>query len=134
MTCDICSRSKVLCHRLYGLLCLLPIPKKPWSSISMDFITDLPSSKAFDSIFVLVDRLTKMAHFIPCNNTCEETTRLSMDDIYKYHGLSDDIISNRGSHFTSKFWQSLFKIHKVKIKLFSTDHPQIDGQTERINP
>jgi hypothetical protein len=54
-TCDICSRSKVLCHCSYGLLRPLPIFKKPWSTISMDFIIDLPSSKAFDSIFVVVD-------------------------------------------------------------------------------
>jgi IS30 family transposase len=117
------------------LLRPLPIPKKPWSSISMDFIIDLPSSKAFDSIFVVVDRLTKMAYFMPYNKTVtsEETARLFMDNIYKYHDLSDDIISDRGSLFTSKFWQLLFKILKVKIKLSSTYHPQTDGQTERVN-
>jgi IS30 family transposase len=101
----------------------------------MDFITDLPSSKAFDSIFVVVDRLTKMAHFMPNNKTItgEVTTRLFMDNIYKYHGLPNDIISDRGSQFISKFWQSLFKILNVKIKLSSTYHPQTYGQTERIN-
>jgi hypothetical protein len=89
MTCDICSRSKVPRHHLYGLLCPLPIPKKTWSSISMDFITDLPSSKAFDSIFVVVDRLTEMAHFEPCNKivTSEETMRLFIDNIYKYQAF-----------------------------------------------
>jgi hypothetical protein len=134
-TYDICSRSKIPRHRLFGLLRLLPIPKKPWSSISMDFITDLSSSKAFDSIFVVVDRLTKMAHFVPCNKTVigEETARLFMNNIYKYHGFPDDIISNRGSQFTSKFWQSIFKILKVKIKLSSAYHSQTDGQTERVN-
>jgi hypothetical protein len=98
-TCDIYSRSKIPRHCPYGLLCLLPIPKKPWSSISMDFITDLPSSKAFDSIFVVVDRLTKMAHFMQYNKTIigEETARLFMDNIYKYHGLHDDIIFDCGS-------------------------------------
>jgi hypothetical protein len=91
----------------------------------MDFITDLPSSKAFDSIFVVVDRLTKMAHFMPNNKTItgEVTTRLFMDNIYKYHGLPNDIISNRGSQFTLKFWQSLFKILEVKIKLSFTYRP-----------
>ena len=107
-TCDICSRSKIPRHRLYGLLRLLEIPKKPWTSISMDFIVDLPPSKGFDSIFVVVDRLTKMAHFVPCNKTV--TARLFIDNVYKYHGLPDDIISDRGTQFTSKFWQSLFKI------------------------
>jgi hypothetical protein len=65
----------------------------------MDFITDLSSSKAFDTIFVVVVWLIKMAHFIPCNKkvTGEETVRLFMDNIYKYHGLPNDIISDRGS-------------------------------------
>jgi hypothetical protein len=65
----------------------------------MDFILDLPNSKDFDSIFVVVDPLTKMAHFMPHNKTvtCEEIARLFMDNIYKYHGLHDDIISDRGS-------------------------------------
>ena len=72
---------------------------------------------------------------MPSNKTIigEETLRFFMDNIYKYHGLLDNIISNCGSHFSSKFWQSLFKILKVKIKLSSTYHPQIDGQTERVN-
>ena len=134
-TCDIYSRSKIPRHRLYGLLRLLEIPKKPWTSISMDFIVDLPPSKGFDSIFVVVDRLTKKAHFVPCNKivTSEEIARLFIDNVYKYHGLPDDIISNRGTQFTSKFWQSLFKILQVEIKLSSAYHPQIDGQTERVN-
>jgi hypothetical protein len=130
-TFDICSHSKVPCHRLYRLLRPLPILNKPWSSISMDFITDLLNSKAFNSIFVVVDQLTKMAHLMPCNKTVtgEETARFFMDNIYKYHGLPNNIISNRGSQFTSNFWQSLFKMLKVKIKLSSAYHPQIDGQT-----
>ena len=119
----------------YGLLQPLPILEKPWSSISMDFIVDLPESKTFDSIFVVVDRLTKMAYFVPCNKsvTGEEAARLFLENVYKYHGLPDDIISDRGTQFTSKFWQSLFKILQVKIKLSSAYHPQTDGQTERVN-
>jgi hypothetical protein len=64
----------------------------------MHFITNLPSSKAFDSIFVVVDQLTKMAHFRPCNKTVtyEETVRVLIDNIYKYYGLPDDIISDCG--------------------------------------
>ena len=90
---------------------------------------DLPPSNRFDSIFVVVDRLTKMAHFVSCNKTVigEETARLFIDNMYKYHGLPDDIISDRGTQFTSKFWQSLFKILQVEIKLSSAYHPQTDG-------
>jgi transposase InsO family protein len=95
----------------------------------MNFITNLPSFKAFESIFVVVDRLTKMAHFMPCNKTVtdEEIARSFMDNIYKYHGLPNDIISDCGSQFTSNFWQLLFKILKIKIKLSSAYHPQTDG-------
>jgi len=135
LSCDTCSRSKNPRHRPYGLLQPLPIPKQPWSSVSMDFITDLPPSKSFDTIFVVVDRLTKMAHFIPCKKsiTGEETARLFLDNIYRYHGLPDDIVSDRGPQFVSKFWRSLFEILKVQIKLSSAFHPQTDGQTERVN-
>ncbi len=134
-TCDTCSRSKIPRHRPYGLLQPLPIPETPWTSISMDFIVDLPPSKTFDSIFVVVDRLTKIAHFIPCHKTVtgEETARLFIDNVYRLHGLPNDIISDRGTQFTSKFWQSLFKILGVDIKLSSAYHPQTDGQTERVN-
>ena len=87
----------------------------------MDFITDLPPSNSFDSILVVVDRLTKMAHFIPCKKTSssEDTTRFFLNNVYRYHGLPDDIVSDRGTQFVSKFWRSLFEILKVDIKLFT---------------
>jgi len=134
-TCDTYSRSKIPRHRPYGLLQPLPIPETPWTSISMDFIVDLPKSKSFDSIFVVVDHLTKMAHFVPCNKTItsKETARLFLENVYKYHGLLDDIIFDHGTQFTSKFWQSMFKILQVKINLSLAYHPQTDGQTERVN-
>jgi hypothetical protein len=81
---DTCSRSKNPRHRPYGLLQPLPIPRQPWSSISMDFITDLPSSRNFDAIFIIIDRLTKMAYFISCKRTItkEETARFFVDNVY----------------------------------------------------
>ena len=135
LSCDICSRSKTPRHRPYGLLQPLSVPRRPWSSVSMDFITDLPPSNSFDSIFVVVDRLTKMAHFVPCKKTSssEDTARLFLDNVYRYHGLPDDIVSDRGTQFVSKFWRCLFEILKVDIKLSSAFHPQTDGQTERVN-
>jgi hypothetical protein len=98
----------------------------------MDFIMDLPKSKSFDLVFVVVDRLTKMAHFVPCNKTIKgkETAQLFLENVYKYHGLLDDIISDRGTQFTSKFWQSMFKILQVKTNLSSAYHPQTDRRTE----
>ena len=64
--CDTCQRTKVVRHVPYGLLQLNEVPKKPWKSLSMDFITDLPTSEGYDAILVVIDRLTKMSHFIPC--------------------------------------------------------------------
>jgi hypothetical protein len=92
--CDICSRSKTPRHRPYGLLQPLHVPHHPWSSVSMDFIIILPPSNSFDSIFVVVDRLTKMAHFVPCKKTAssEDTARLFLDNVYRYHGLPDDMV------------------------------------------
>jgi hypothetical protein len=76
----------------------------------MDFITNLPLANKKDSIFVVVDRLTKMAHFIPCTKTIigEKTAKLFLDNIYRTHGLSNDIISDMGTQFTSNFWRGLF--------------------------
>jgi transposase InsO family protein len=76
-----------------------------------------------------------MAHFMTCNKivTNKEIVRLFMDNIYKYHSLPDDIISDRGSQSTSKFWKSLFNILKIKIKFSSAYHPETNGQIERIN-
>ena len=133
--CDICSRSKNPQHRPYGLLQLLPIPKQPWSSFSMDFIVDLPPSNTFDCICVIVDRFSKMAHFVLCKKIIigEDKAKLFIDNIYRYHELPDDIVFYCGPQFVSKFWQSVFKILQVKIKLSSAFHPQTDGQTEWIN-
>ena len=103
--CDIYSRSKNPRHRPYGLLQLLPIPKRPWSSVSMDFIINLPPSNTFDCICVIVDRFSEMVHFVPCKKTIigEDTAKLFIDNIYRYHGLLDDIVSDRGPQFVSKF-------------------------------
>jgi hypothetical protein len=101
----------------------------------MDFITDLPLASGKDSIFVIIDRLTNMAHFTSCNKlvTGEETTKLFLDNIYRIHGLPNDIVSNRGTQFTSNFWRGLFQLFEVKINLFTSYHPQTDGQIERVN-
>jgi hypothetical protein len=92
-SCGTYARRKVPRHWPY-VLYLLPIPKGPWLSLSMDFITDLPLANGNDSIFVVVNRLTKMVHFILCNKTVteEETAKLFLHNIYCIHGLSNDII------------------------------------------
>ena len=102
----------------------------------MDFILGLrktPSGK--DSIWVVVDRLTKSAHFIPIKvkDLMDKLARLYVQNIVHLHGVPLAIISDRDSHFTSRFWQSLQKEMRMKLKFSTTFHPQTDGQSERMN-
>jgi hypothetical protein len=103
--CDTCARRKIPRHRLYSLLHPFPVPKDPWLSLSMDFITNLLLANGKDSIVVIVDRLTKMAHFIPCtkNITGEETSKLILDNIYRIYGLPNDIVLDKGTQFIFNF-------------------------------
>ena len=135
ISCDLCNRCKPSRHKQYGLLKSLPVPDTPWKSISMDFIVSLPESNNYTAILVIVDRLTKMSHFIPTTNNVDapQTAQLFFDYIYRYHGLPSDIISDRGSIFTSTFWSELMKLLNVKLNLSTPYHPQTDGQTERVN-
>ncbi len=101
----------------------------------MDFITDLLTVITKNLILVVVDRLTKMAHFTPCSKsiTAEETAQLILDGIVRLHGLPEEIVSDRGPQFVSKFWHHLFELLGVDIRLSSAFHPETDGQTERTN-
>jgi hypothetical protein len=95
---DTCAWSKAPKHRPFRLLWPLSIPSRPWGSIAMDFITDLPTVKAKNSILVMVDRLTKMAHFTHCSKsiTVEEITESILDGIVRLHGLLEEIVFDRG--------------------------------------
>ncbi|GJU13315.1 putative reverse transcriptase domain-containing protein [Tanacetum coccineum] len=108
--CLTCSRVKAECQKPSGLLVQPEIPMWKWERITMDFITKLPkTSNGHDTIWVIVDRLTKSAHFIPTRETdsMETLTRLYIKEIVSRHGVPISIISDRDSHFTSRFWQSL---------------------------
>ena len=134
-TCDTCCRTKMPRHHPYGLLQPLPISTKPWQSIALDFITDLPLSRGFDTILTVVDRFTKMAHFLPCTKTInsKETSDLVMREVFRHHGFPDNIVSDRGPQFISKFWRHLLSLLKISCNLSSSYHPQTDGQAERTN-
>lgn len=134
-TCDVCARAKSTHHRPYGLLQPLPLPDRPWASISLDFITDLPPTRGFDSVLVVVDRFTKMVHFVPCRKEISghATAELFLTHIVRLHGLPEDVISDRGPQFVSHFWRRLLEILGTATKLSTAHHPQTDGQTERVN-
>ncbi|GKE83875.1 putative reverse transcriptase domain-containing protein, partial [Tanacetum coccineum] len=122
------------CQKPFGLLVQLEIPMWNWERITMDFITKLPkTSNGHDTIWVIVDRLTKSAHFIPTRETdsMETLTRLYIKEIVSWHGVPISIISDRDSHFTSRFWQSLQKALGTQLDMSTAYHPKTDGQSER---
>ena len=134
-TCDTCCRTKIPWHRPYGFLQPLPIPERPWQSICLDFITDLPCSKGFDAILTMVDRFTKMAHFLVCTKsiTSEGILDLVMREVFQHHGLPYTIISDQGPQFVSKFLWHLLSLLHISCSLSSTYHPQIEDQAKHTN-
>lgn len=133
--CDTCRRITPSREGLQGVLRQLEAPEQAWKDISMDFITHLPVSYSYDAILVVVDRLTKFRHFIPCNGTCdaEQVAKLFRDHVWKLHGLPTSIVSDRGTQFVSAFWTHLNRILKTRAFLSTAYHPQTDSQTERMN-
>jgi hypothetical protein len=134
--CDVCQRVKAEHQRPAGLLQPLKVPEWKWEEIGMDFIVGLPRTRdGYDSIWVIVDRLTKVAHFIPVKTTYSgaQLAELYMSRIVCLHGVSKKIVSDRGTQFTSRFWKRLHESMDTKLNFSSAYHPQTDGQTERTN-
>jgi hypothetical protein len=134
--CDTCQRIKASHLKSAGALQPLSIPSWKWDDISMDFIVGLPNtSRHHDSIWVIVDRLTKVAHFLPVHITdkAHKYAELYIDQIVCLHGLPRTIVSDRGAQFIAKFWEQLQESLGTKLIRSSAYHPQTDGQTERVN-
>ena len=132
--CLVCQKAKVEHQRPSGELQPLDIPEWKWDSISMDFVTGFPMTQTHcDAIWVIVDRLTKSAHFLPINieYSLEKLTSLYIKEVVRLHGIPSNIVSDRDPRFTSRFWESLHKALGTKLRLSSAYHPQTDGQSER---
>src|SRR5690349_14727373 len=132
-SCDSCQHIKASQQAPAGLLQPLPIPQQPWEQVSMDFITQLPKTKAGnDAIVVFVDVFSKMVHFVPSCTiaTAPETAKLFFNTNIKLHGLPKSIVSDWDAKFTSCFWQALFNTLGTKLAMSTAFHPQTDGQTE----
>ncbi|KAI3827879.1 hypothetical protein L1987_01967 [Smallanthus sonchifolius] len=132
--CLTCSKVKAEHQRPSGLLEQPEIPVWKWVNLAMDFITKLPrTSSGYDTIWVIIDRLTKSAHFLPIREDyrVEKLARIYIDEIVSRHGVTLKIISDRDARFTSRFWQSLQTALGTRLDLSTAYHPQTDGQTER---
>ncbi|KAK3024607.1 hypothetical protein RJ639_044512 [Escallonia herrerae] len=134
-TCLTCQQDKVERKKKAGLLQPLPVPKRPWESVSLDFITSLPKVEDLGTILVVVDRFSKYASFIATPKYCsaEDTTQLFFKYVVKYWGMPQDIVSDWDSRFTGNFWTELFKLFESQLSMSSSYHPESDGQTERFN-
>jgi len=133
-SCLVCQKAKIEHQRPGGMLEPLDIPQWKWDSISMDFITHLPRLvRGHDSIWVIVDRLTKCDHFLPINQkmNMDRLADLYVREIVRLHGVPASIVSDRDPRFTSRFWQSLQNVLGTQLKMSSAYHPQTDGQSER---
>ena len=133
--CETCARAKVPRSPPSGPLLPLPIPSRPWTHLSMDFITDLPRSSGKSVILVVVDRFSKMVHFIPFPGLPNAKTlaQAFVDHIVKLHGIPSDIVSDRGTQFVSRFWKAFCSRLGIRLSFSSAFHPQSNGQTERVN-
>ena len=111
----------------------LPVPPHPWHTCGMDFITDLPNCSGYDSILVVIDHLTRLAHFIPCKSkiTAKETAELFLKEIVRLHGIPRVIVSDRDPLFTSKFWDTLWRALGTKLNMSTArGHRQMDYRRE----
>ena len=132
--CLTCQQVKAEHQRPAGKIQLLPIPVWKWEKITMDFVTGLPwTQRQHDAIWVIVDRLTKSAHFLLVNvkDSLEKLAKLYVDEIVRLHGVPVSIVSDRDPRFTSRFWPSLQTALGTRLHFSTTFHPQTDGQSER---
>lgn len=134
-SCTTCARNKHCRHKPYGLLKPLPVPERPWDSISMDFIEELPDAHGYNAILVIIDRASKQGIFISCDThiTSEELAKIFVIHVFSKHGVPHHVTSDRGSEFVSRFMHALGVALDMKLHFTAGYHSEADGQTERAN-
>jgi hypothetical protein len=135
-SCVTCAAVKKNTQATAGLLRPLPIPLRRWETISLDFVGPFPRTSAgYNHLLVVVDKFSKMVHLIPTTDkvTSVEVAQLVFDGVIRLHGFPENMISDRDSKFTAKFWQALWKLSGTRLRMSTSWHPQTDGQTEVVN-
>jgi hypothetical protein len=134
--CDSCQRVTHTNQRAAGLYQPLPLPKKQWSTVTMDLITQLPpTADGNTAIIVFCDKFTKMIHVVPTKTKCDgpEVAHIFLKHVFQYHGMPEQFIHDRDPRFNSSFWKTLFGLCGIKQTNSTAYHPQTDGQTEVVN-
>lgn len=133
--CQVCRQAKHTHTKPAGLLQPLPIPHGVWQDLSMDFVQGLPKYEGYNAIPMVMDRLTKAAHFIAIRHpyTAPGIARIFLDNVVRHHGLPKTIVTDWDTIFLSTFRKELFKLYGVQLNLSIAYHPQSEGQTERIS-
>ena len=135
MDCPVCQIEKTSHQKPTGLLMPLEIPDRKWDHVAIDFITGLPEENGMNTICTVVDKATKMCHFIPCTDkiTAKETAKLYWQHVGRLHGIPRVIISDRDARFTGKYWRELWRLLGTNLRMGSGYHPQSSGQVEKFN-
>uniref|UniRef100_A0A8C6NS12 Gypsy retrotransposon integrase-like protein 1 n=1 Tax=Nothobranchius furzeri TaxID=105023 RepID=A0A8C6NS12_NOTFU len=133
--CDVCAGSKSSNQPGAGDLQPLPVPKRPWSHIGLDFVTGLPAVDHLDTILTITDRFSKAVHLVALAGlpTAKRTAELLLEEVVWLHGFPQDVVSDRGPQFVSCFWKAFCRLVGASTSLSSGYHPQTNGQTERAN-
>ena len=132
-SCTTCAMIKSSTQAPLGLAHPLPVPRAPWEVISMDFVGPFPPSHGLDYLWVIVDKLTSMVRLVPTTTrvTAKELAKLFLDQVWKFHGLPNTIISDRDSKFVSRFWREIHRLLGTKLLMSTAYHPQTDGSLEQ---
>ena len=136
--CHVCRRAKAPRDRYNKTLKPLPVPERPWTNITMDFVTGLPECELKNAILMVVDCLAKERVYIPCSDkdegtNAEATAKMLLHNVWRRHGLPSSVVSDRGPQFVSAVWKALCKILRINAKLSTAFHPETDGQSEIAN-